>query len=176
MKPMIKERVSMFKGLRFDVERVTVEARGRTFQRDVVVFPQSSVILPLLDDRRALFLSQYRAPINDYIFEVPAGVVNPGETPLEAAKRELVEETGYEASSWQYLGSFYPVPGYSTELMHFFVARGLRHVGARPEPYELIEVQEVEMSDALGMLKGGEIKDMKTALAILLWTTLKGHA
>lgn len=161
--------VELFKGLRFNVIRRTLEIDNRRVERDVVVFPESVIILPVLTSDRIILIKQYRAAINDYIYEVPAGVVEKGELPKDAARRELVEEIGYEPGELIPLGYYYPVPGYSTEKMHFFIARKLEYVGMRPEPYEVITPTVVNLSDALDMIKNNQIVDLKTATLILYY-------
>ena len=161
--------VELFKGLRFNVIRRTLEIDNRRVERDVVVFPESVIILPVLTSDRIILIKQYRAAINDYIYEVPAGVVEKGELPKDAARRELIEEIGYEPGELIPLGYYYPVPGYSTEKMHFFIARKLEYVGMRPEPYEVITPTVVNLSDALDMIKNNQIVDLKTATLILYY-------
>lgn len=159
----------LFNGLRFSVERRQVRINNRVVERDVVVFPDSVIILPVLKSDQIILIKQYRAAINDYIYEVPAGVVEPGESIREAARRELIEETGYEPGELIEIGIYYPTPGYSTENMHFFIARNLEYVGMKPEPYEVIKPYVISVKDALEMIKSNEIKDLKTALLILYY-------
>ena len=169
--PYIKivEDRGLLKGLRFDVVRRSLEINGRRVERDIVVFPESVIILPVLTRERIILIRQYRAAINDYIYEAPAGVVEKDEHPKEAARRELIEETGYEPGELIPLGHYYPVPGYSTEKMHFFIARRLEYVGMRPEPYEVITPTVVNLDDALEMIKDNQIVDLKTAMLILYY-------
>ena len=159
----------LFRGLRFDVVRRLLEIDNKHVERDIVVFPESVIILPVLTSDRIILIRQYRAAINDYIYEVPAGVVEENELPKEAARRELIEEIGYEPGELIPLGYYYPVPGYSTEKMHFFIARKLEYVGMRPEPYEVITPTVVNLADALDMIKNNQIVDLKTAMLILYY-------
>jgi ADP-ribose pyrophosphatase len=175
-KPLLVGEELLFRGLRFSVvrRRYSKPGTGEIFERDVVVFPEAVAVLPLLGERRVVLLRQFRAPLNDYIIEVPAGVVDRGETPEETAKRELIEETGYHPRVLEKLGSFTPTPGYSSEVLHVYVARDLEYVGARPERYEVIEPLVVEFSEAYKMVLEGVIRDMKTALTILLYASRAG--
>jgi ADP-ribose pyrophosphatase len=175
-KPLLVGEELLFRGLRFNVarRRYSRPDTGEIFERDVVVFPEAAAVLPLLGERRVVLLRQFRAPLNDYIIEVPAGVVNQGETPEETAKRELIEETGYHPRVLEKLGSFTPTPGYSSEVLHLYVARDLEYVGVRPERYEVIEPLVVEFSEAYKMVLEGVIRDMKTALTILLYASRAG--
>lgn len=172
--------VDLFKGLRFNVMRRLLEIDNRRVERDIVVFPESVIILPVLTHDRIILIKQYRAAINDFIYEVPAGVVEKDEHPKEAARRELIEEIGYEPGELISLGYYYPVPGYSTEKMHFFIARKLEYVGMHPEPYEVITPTVVNLADALDMIKNNQIVDLKTAMLILyyanfFWKDLSGE-
>ncbi len=165
---------TVFKGRRVTLVKGDVELPdGRRIYREIVVFPESAAILPVLPDDRIILLRQYRAPVGGWIIEIPAGVVEPGEDPAETARRELVEETGYEPGELVKLAEFYLAPGYSTEKMHLYLARSLRYVGARPESYELIEVFEKPLAEALEMIWRGEIRDAKTILAILYYDALR---
>jgi len=171
LKPKIVDKKEVFKGRRFSVERRYVAIDGNVVERDIVLFPESVVVLPVFDEDRILLIKQYRPAIDDYIIEAPAGVVEPGEDVKYSAERELVEETGYRAEELVEIGVYYPVPGYSVEKMHLFIARGLEYVGSRPEPYEVIKPVYVSLENALDMVRSGLIVDLKT-IAILLYYTM----
>jgi len=174
IKPKLKNEVLLFKGLRFNVVRRVYEKDDGVFERDVVVFPEAVVVLPFISPDEVVLIKQFRAPLNDYIIEAPAGVVDNGETPEETAERELVEEIGYRPGKLVKLGSFTPTPGYSTEILHFYYATNLEYVGARPEKYEVITPFKISFSKAYEMVLNNEIKDAKTALLILLYSALRG--
>ena len=159
----------LFKGLRFDVIRKKIQIDKKIVERDVVVFPDSVIILPVLRSDQIILIKQYRAAIDDFIYEVPAGVVEKGESVKDAAIRELIEETGYEPRELIDVGVYYPTPGYSTERMHFFIARQLEYVGMSPEPYEVITPIVVSIEDAIQMIKSNEIRDLKSAMLILYY-------
>lgn len=172
-KPRLVEEKVVYTGLRFSVVRrkYSKPDTEEFFSRDVVVFPQAVAVLPFLDESKIILLRQFRAPLNDYIIEVPAGVVNSGETPENTAKRELVEETGYSPRILEKIGSYTPTPGYSSEVLHLFIARDLEYVGVKPEKYEVLEPFIVDFPEAYRMVLKGVINDMKTALIILLYSS-----
>lgn len=174
-KPELVEERELFSGLRFSVVRRKYTKQDGTFERDVVVFPEAVVVLPLITLDEVLLIRQFRAPLNDFIIEAPAGVIDKGETPDETAKRELVEEIGYYPRKLVNLGSYTPTPGYSTEILHFYCAEELEYVGARPEKYEVIEPVRLRFKAAYEMVLNNEITDMKTALVILLYAQKRGY-
>ncbi|MEM2025566.1 MAG: NUDIX hydrolase [Desulfurococcaceae archaeon] len=172
--PILLEEKELLQGLRFNVvRRKYAKSRDDSFERDVVVFPQAVVVLPFITQSEVLLIKQFRAPLNKFIIEAPAGVVDRGESPEETARRELAEETGYLPSKLKNLGVYTPAPGYSSELIHLFYAEGLEYVGARPEKYEIIEPIKLEFSKVYEMVLRNEIIDMKTSLVVLLYK-LKG--
>ncbi|MEM4717867.1 MAG: NUDIX hydrolase [Desulfurococcaceae archaeon] len=171
-RPKLVEESELFKGLRFSVVRRIYSKQDGLFERDVVLFPQAVVVLPFISDDEIILIKQFRAPLNDFIIEAPAGVVNEGESPEETAKRELVEEIGYFPMKLFKLGSFTPSPGYSSELLHFYYAKDLVYVGARPDKYEIIEPWRTSLDSAYKMVTSNEIKDAKTALIILLYKSM----
>lgn len=159
----------VYTGRRFSVERRSYRYGNSVFEREIVNFPESVVILPLLDTTRMILIKQYRPSINDYIYEAPAGVVEPGESIRETAYRELIEETGYRPGELIEIGYYYTTPGYSTEKMHFFIARKLEYVGIKPEKYEIIEPVVFELSSVIDMIKSNVINDLKTVMIIIYY-------
>ena len=141
---------------------------GVAIDREIVKNSPAAVILARDDAGRVLLIRQYRLPPREALWELPAGRLDPGETALGAAKRELAEETGYRATRWRRLTEFYPAPGFASELMTAFLAEDLTAGEAAPEPYELIECRWVEWEVAIGMAGAREIRDAKT-LATLLY-------
>jgi ADP-ribose pyrophosphatase len=139
------------------VEQALRLPSGRTVVRQVVKHPGAVVIIPQLEDGRLLLIAQYRFAVGATLLEFPAGTLEPGEAPLECARRELIEETGYRAEHWRALGTTYPSPGYCDEQQHLFMATGLVPEHAAADEDEIIEVkgltvQEVERSIADGRL------------------------
>lgn len=172
-RPELIEEVTAWRGLRFNVVRRTYRKEiGKTFSRDVVVFPHAVVVLPFINENTVLLIRQFRAPLGDFIIEAPAGVIDEGESPEETATRELIEEIGYEPRKLVKMGSFAPAPGYSTEILHFFYAEDLVPTGPRPEEYEIIEPYPLSFNEAVKMVLDNRLRDMKTALALLLYLEL----
>ena len=160
----------VYRGRRVNVKVVELRLpNGNIVEREVVEFRESVVVLPILSDDRIVLIKQYRVPIERWIYELPAGVIEHGETPEESAKRELIEETGYKAKELKKLFEMYLAPGYSTEKMHAFLAYDLEYVGSAPEVYEVIKVQPVKLKEALNMIKRGEIPDAKSIATILYY-------
>lgn len=163
---------TVFQGPAFSVSSDRVrEPGGIVARRDVVRHSGSAVILAVDDsgpEPRVLLERQYRYAAEDYLWELPAGRVDPGEKALAGAKRELLEETGYRASRWTQALFFYPSPGFLDETMTVYLARGLTAGDAQPEEDESIECQLTPLSQALAMVRSGEIRDGKT-IASVLW-------
>lgn len=160
----------IYEGRKFRIERrIERQPDGAETTRDLMVHPGAAVILPLLDDQRVLMEYNYRPTVGAELLELPAGTLDPPESPLECARRELAEETGYTATHWSPLLTFYPTPGVSTELMHVFVARGLTPGPMHHEPDERIRVTTLALADALAAIGDGRIRDAKTIVALLYY-------
>jgi len=147
---------------------VEVVSRGMV-SREVVRHPGAVLIVPRLDGDRLALVLNYRVAVNKRLWELPAGTLEPGESPETAAGRELEEETGYRAAVIAHLGDFYTSPGFSDELMRVFTADELEFVGQRLEPHEDIEVGVVTVDEAMAMIDDGRIIDGKTIAALYLW-------
>jgi ADP-ribose pyrophosphatase len=136
-------------------------------KRDVVKFPKTVGILPLIGKDKIVLIREFRFPINKEIWEIPAGKLDRGEKPEIGAKRELKEETGYEAKELKKIGEFYLSPGYSTEYMYLFLARGLKKGEQSLDKGEKIkEVKIFSRKEVLKMIKSRKIVDAKTILAL----------
>jgi ADP-ribose pyrophosphatase len=147
------------------------EPSGITVRRDVVHHSGSVVVLAIDeagDEPRVLLERQYRYAARDYLWELPAGSIDPGEKPLAAAKRELLEETGYRAREWKRALFFYPSPGFLSETMTIYLARNLTPGDAQPEADECIEYQLFPLSQVIAMVLSGKICDGK-AICGVLW-------
>ncbi len=140
---------------------------GRPARREYVRHPGAAIIVPILDDGTILLERQYRYPLRQHFLELPAGKIDAGEDPAATARRELLEETGYEAEEWEHLFTTYPCVGYSNERLEFYLARRLRHVGHPGEDGEFLEIVAVPMDEALAMIASGEITEAKTILGVL---------
>ena len=142
--------------------------QGRMGTREIVEHVPCVCIVPLDDDGNVVMVRQYRKPVEETLLEVPAGGMDPGESPEDAARRELREETGYAAEELGHLSSFWTTPGFCTELMHAYVARGLRPGALSPDEDENIEVVRVPLSGAPDLIRRGEIRDAKSIASLLL--------
>lgn len=162
---------TLFDGPAFSVYSDLVrEPSGTAVRRDIVRHTGSAVILAVdhaTPEPRVLLERQYRYAADAYLWELPAGRVDPGEKPLAGAKRELLEETGYRAAAWKQALFFYPSPGFLDETMTVYLAEGLTAGEAHPEEDESIECQMVGLSQALQMIESGEICDGKTISSVL---------
>ena len=166
--PKVLRTKEIYDGKIFRVRVDTVEQDGKTRDVELVVHPGSFAIAALPDDGSIILVRQYRHPAGLSLWEIPAGTAEPGEDPESGARRELKEETGCLAEWWELLGGFYPTPGFCTECVRLYVARGLKPGPPDPEEDERIEVRHVTFQDAWRMQASGEIIDMKTMVA-LLW-------
>lgn len=139
-------------------------------RRDVIHHSGSVVVLAVDESNTVpsvLLERQYRHAANDYLWELPAGRIDPGEKALPAAKRELLEETGYTASYWRHIFTFYASPGFVAETMAVYLATGLRAGKAQPEADEMIQVRFVSLPNAVRMVLNGTIRDAKTISSVL---------
>lgn len=151
------------------IDARAVAPDGFEIHRHVVAHDGSAVMLAVDDRQRILLVRQYRLPAGDYLWELPAGRIDPGEKPLAAAKRELLEETGYRARHWEKLISFYPTPGYVAERMTVFLATGLSLGPAKPQEDERIRCRWFTAEELDRAIRTGRIVDGKTILAFLYW-------
>ncbi len=148
------------------VDRV-VEPSGVAAKREVVCHSGSVVVLPHLDDGRVLLVRQYRYATRKWLWELVAGGIEPGETPRQAARRELLEETGYRARTLKPLFNFYSSPGFLTERMALVEARGLKSSKAEPEPDEQLQVGRFTRAQLRKMIRAKIIQDGKTLVGLL---------
>jgi ADP-ribose pyrophosphatase len=155
---------------RFDVvEQFVTRPDGRAASVKYVKHNGSAAILPLVDDVHICLIKSRRLTVNEWLIEIPAGTREPDEPPLETARRELAEETGYRAVRFDELIRYYPSPGVLSEMMHIFVARDLTPGDPAREENEEIENLVVTFDEALAMIDRGEIHDGKTIVALLAW-------
>jgi len=175
-KPVTKARVlssrEVYRGPVFWVTTDQVlEPAGIRVRRDVVRHSGSVVVLAVDEsagEACVLLEKQYRHAAGKFLYELPAGRIDPGENELKAAKRELLEETGYSARSWKRVLRFWASPGFVAETMSVYLARGLRPGAAQPEDDEVIEITLVPLQEAVSMVMKSEIQDAKT-IAGILW-------
>ena len=159
----------VYEGRAFNVRRDEVRTpANHTVKLDIVEHVGSISIVPVDGDGQVYFVCQYRHPAGLELLELPAGTLEPGEPPLEAAAREIREETGMAAENLKEIGSFYLVPGYSTELMHVFLATGLSHNPLEADADEFLSVETMSVPDALKLAESGQLPDSKSLAALLL--------
>ncbi|MDD2421731.1 MAG: NUDIX hydrolase [Heliobacteriaceae bacterium] len=147
-------------------DRVTLPD-GATAFREVVEHPGAAAIIPITSGGEVVLVRQWRYPVDKVSIELPAGKLSPGEEPLACAQRELAEETGFAARRWQHLLTFYTSPGFSSELMHLFLADKLVVANAHPDDDEFVEPLVVPLAAALEMVETGEICDAKSIIGLL---------
>lgn len=153
-----------------------LEPTGVRVRRDIVRHSGSVVVLAVdetVSAPRVLLEKQYRHAARKFLYELPAGRIDEAESELNAAKRELLEETGYSARSWKRVLRFWASPGFVAEAMSIYLARGLKLGAAQPEDDEVIEIQLTPLKKAVSMVLNGTIQDAKT-IAGVLWLQARG--
>lgn len=148
-------------------ENITLE-NGVTTTIDVLRHPGAAAIVPMLDPETLILIRQYRHAVGEFIWEIPAGTLDPGETPMDCARRELIEETGFSAKTWEALGPIVPVPGYSDERIHLYLATDLTPAAQHLDGDEVLAVHHIGLGEVLEMVFSGRIMDAKTITGLLL--------
>lgn len=141
---------------------------GLVTRQEVVEHAQSVTVVPVRDDGQVLMIRQYRHPTGETILETVAGSIDHGESPDEAAQRELAEEIGFRAGRMMRLGGFYLAPGWATEFMHAFLALDLEPADAEHDEDERIELVAIPLADLLRQLQAGDLRDCKSIAALAL--------
>ncbi len=160
----------VFDGKLLHVRRDTVRLPDGTLAiREHIVHPGAVLIVPVLADGRLVVERQFRYPLGRVFVEFPAGKLDPGESELETARRELIEEAGYEAATWAPLGTIHTLISYTNEKIALYVAERLTHVGAKLDEGEFLDVATMSVDEMLAALDRGEITDAKTVAALLLY-------
>lgn len=139
---------------------------GQESIREYIEHPGAVVVIPLFENGDILLERQYRYPLRRDFIELPAGKIDPGEEVLACGQRELLEETGYTASEWQYLTTAYPCIGYSDEHLVYYLAGGLDYSGHQPDDDEFLEILRMPLGKALDMVRSGEICEAKTLIGL----------
>ena len=150
-------------------ENITLD-NGVTTELDIIRHPGASAIVPISLNNTVILIKQYRHAVKKFIWEIPAGTFNPNETPLECAKRELIEEIGFSGNTWHNLGMITPLPGYSDERIHIFLAADLVPDKQNLDKDEILDVHEIGLADATEMIYNGSIQDGKTISGLFMAT------
>lgn len=172
-KHLAEHRVSgekVYGGVLLQVHRDTVRLPdGESATREYIDHPGAVAIVPILDGDFVLLERQFRYPLGRVIVEIPAGKIDPGEEPLDTARRELLEETGRRAAGWRHLGTIHPLIAYSNEHIELFLATGITTIqDATLDHGEFLETFTLPLSEALEWVHAGRITDSKTTIG-LLW-------
>jgi 8-oxo-dGTP pyrophosphatase MutT (NUDIX family) len=164
----VNQRETAFRGRVVTVTTGPVKLpTGENAYYEIVHHPGGAAVAAVDEARRVCLLRQYRPAADDWVWELPAGRLEPDEPPEHTARRELVEEAGREATEWHSLGSILSSPGVFAETIHLYLARGLTPVRTQHERYEVIEVHWVDLDEAVRQALSGELRDAKTLVGLL---------
>jgi 8-oxo-dGTP pyrophosphatase MutT (NUDIX family) len=163
--PIASKHVHSGRIIQVSTERLLYN-NGREYDLDFVRHPGAAAVVAMDGAGRVCLVRQYRHGVEDFLWEIPAGKLDPGEAPQACAVRELAEETGVQARRWTSLGQFLPAPGIFTEVIHLYLARDLTVGAPSPDADEELEIQWLPIEEAAGMVLRGEWSDGKTALAL----------
>lgn len=162
------QREELFRGRIIEVhrDRVSLPDGGQAL-REIVEHSGGVAVIPVDADGGVWCVRQFRYAFGEMMLEVPAGKLEPGESPLDCAVRELSEETGFTAESYTYLGALYPSPGYCKETLHLYLATGLRPGQAHLDPGEFLDVERHSLEELAALVLRNQLPDAKTAMAVL---------
>lgn len=163
----VLRRSLIYQGRIVRLFKETLEIDGHRMVRDTIEHPGAVVIVPMLGRSRVVLVRQYRRAVDRMLLELPAGTLEPGEPKLACARRELREETGWQARRWRRIGQFYAAPGMISEQLTVFLAQDLSPVPLEPEPDEMVEPVVLPLRDALAKVRSGAICDAKTIIGLL---------
>ena len=168
-------RETIYEGKIIDLYKDQVELEnGKTATREVVHHPGGVTVLALREDGAAYVVRQFRYPFHEVLTELPAGKLEPGEDPLEAAKRELEEEVGVTASHWESLGHLLPTVAYVDEVIHMYLATGLERSKQHLDEDDFLEAEPVALEELVRQILADQIRDAKTQAAVLkVWCKLR---
>ncbi|MBQ1228839.1 MAG: NUDIX hydrolase [Firmicutes bacterium] len=162
------ESQMIYKGAIINLRRDKVTVEKGTSYREIIEHNGGAVLAAVTDEGKMVMVRQYRKPAERVMLEVPAGKIDPGETPFETACRELKEETGYTPGEVKYLTEFYPSVGYSEEVLYLYLCTGLTAGETCPDENEALDVLEMDVEELYGMVMRAEIRDAKTIIAIMM--------
>ncbi len=172
MSKLISEE-EKYKGPRFNVtQKIYLRDDGTKIIRDIVNPGEAAVILPITEENEVVFITQYRESVNKVSLELPAGMVDSGEKPIETAKRELEEETGLIANKIEPLISIYPSTGYTSEKVHIFLAKDFENGKQRLDSTEeILSIKKIKIEECIEKIKKGELENASQLIGILLYYT-----
>ncbi|WP_454061110.1 NUDIX hydrolase [Candidatus Nitrospira salsa] len=153
------------KFLTYNIDTVTLP-NGATAELEMIRHPGASAVVPVKDDGTVILIRQFRHAAGGFIYEIPAGKLNPGEDPLDCASRELEEEIGYRAENLELLTSLFTAPGFTDEVIHVYKATGLVKGQQQLDQDEVLEILEWPMDKAIAEIKNGTIRDAKTMVGL----------
>lgn len=160
---------TVYRGHAFNVRRDEIRLPdGKAARLDIVDHVGAVTLVPVDDQKRVWFVRQYRHPAGEVLLELPAGMVEPGEVPLDCARREIREEIGMAAGRIELIGQYFLAPGYSTEFMHVFLATDLHSNPLESDVDEFLSVEVIPLEEALRMAEDGKIRDAKTLASLML--------
>ena len=169
MSATINRQITLHQGRVFRlVNEIYTLDNGVTSDMDFIQHPGAAAMVPMLNQTEVVLIKQYRHAVREFIWEIPAGTLDPEESAIDCAKRELIEEIGYSANDWHQLGTITPLPGCSDERIHIFLASELQLAKQDLDDDELLNVHNMELSEALEMIFSGEIHDGKTISGLFL--------
>jgi ADP-ribose pyrophosphatase len=168
--PELLASEEIFRGRIVELFVDTIREGATTYRREVVRHPGGACAVALFPDETIALVKQYRHPPARFVLELPAGKLEPGESPEECARRELEEEVGVVAGSFEPLAAFYTTPGFCSEKLWVFLATDLVETSRAHESDEIIEVVRLPLRRALSLIEAGEIEDAKTIIGLLLAT------
>ena len=168
MSPETIAEKRVYEGNVFDVVRTQLKDGNLEYERDIITHSGSAVIIPVFEDKTIAVVRQYRHPAGKYLIELPAGTIDEGETPEDAALREVEEEIGYKAKAIEKLTEFYVSPGFLTEKMHVYLATDLTKSEQNLDEDEILSVEKLTFKTAYEKILSGEIEDAKTITGLIL--------
>ena len=165
----------IYDGAIINLRRDQVTVINGTSYREIIEHNGGAVLAAITDQGKMVMVRQFRKPAERVMLEVPAGKIDSGEEAIDAARRELKEETGYTASKIKFLTQFYPSVGYSEEILYLFLCTGLTPGETDFDENEAIDIEEYDIDDLLNMVMSGSIEDAKTIIAIMMVKQLLGE-
>jgi len=148
-----------------NIDTVTLP-NGATIDLETIRHPGAAAVVPVKDDGTVVLIRQFRHAAGGFIYEIPAGKLQPGEDPLHCASRELEEEVGYRASSFELLSSIFTAPGFADEVIHVYKATGLTKGRQQLDPDEVLDIIEMPLAEAVAKIEDGTIRDAKTIVGL----------